>query len=422
MVKVLAAPLALVLAGCRVGAIASDAPPASHAPASQAPASQAPVSHVLTIGVDLPLPEQQLVVDAIQLAIDDFNAAGGAHGSIVQASIRNDVAPASGNADPQVGAANVQEFVADSTTIGMVGPFNSTVARAVIPITNVAGLLECSPSNTAPDLTKPPGGLAFRQSFPDRISYVRVATTDDVQGPAAAVYARQILHRARAFVVNDSQWFGQGVAAGFATEFTKDGGIVVGTATLTGSTADTNAVVSSAKAARADVVYFGGTSFTGAGDLRVQMAARGLGAIAFIGPDGMADHHFIDQAGQAASNSYSTLAVISDYPGKADFVRRYVARFGSDPGPYGAPAYACAEVILDALRHSTASDGRALREAIRAYAVDSRHQLPTILGDISFDANGDTNRRTVSVYRVDLAAAAGAGDWVFDREVDLPIH
>ena len=52
--------------------------------------------------------------------------------------------------------------------IGVVGPYNSAVAKVQIPISNSAGLLQCSPANTNETLTKPPDALDFRKTNPDQ--------------------------------------------------------------------------------------------------------------------------------------------------------------------------------------------------------------------------------------------------------------
>jgi branched-chain amino acid transport system substrate-binding protein len=56
--------------------------------------------------------------------------------------------------DPAQGAQNIKSFVSDSAVLAIVGPFNSNVAKAEIPITNDAGLAQISPSNTSTGLTK----------------------------------------------------------------------------------------------------------------------------------------------------------------------------------------------------------------------------------------------------------------------------
>ena len=62
-------------------------------------------------------------------------------------------------------------MVADPHVIAMIGPWGSAVAAAEVPVTNKAGLLQCSPSNTSPELTKPRyGALDLRSAYPDRIN------------------------------------------------------------------------------------------------------------------------------------------------------------------------------------------------------------------------------------------------------------
>ena len=40
------------------------------------------------------------------------------------------------------------------------------------------------------------------------------------------------------------------------------------------------------------------------------------------------------------------------------------------------------------------------------------------LGDITFNADGDTSQKIVSIYSVDPAGANGKGDWKFETQVD----
>ena len=69
-------------------------------------------------------------------------------------------------------------FVNDPAVIGVVGPYNSAVAKVQIPIGNDAGLLQCSPANTNQSLPKPEfGALDFRKTNPERINDIRVAAT-----------------------------------------------------------------------------------------------------------------------------------------------------------------------------------------------------------------------------------------------------
>ena len=58
------------------------------------------------------------------------------------------------------------------------------------------------------------------------------------------------------------------------------------------------------------------------------------------------------------------------------------------------------------------------RETVRAAAVDPATTFETVLGPVKFDEVGDTNQKIISLYKADLTAADGKGDWVFDSQVD----
>jgi hypothetical protein len=42
-----------------------------------------------------------------------------------------------------------------------------------------------------------------------------------------------------------------------------------------------------------------------------------------------------------------------------------------------------------------------------------------VLGNVGFDANGDSIQQFVTFYRVDPSAADGAGDWVTHNQQDF---
>ena len=170
-------------------------------------------------------------------------------------------------------------------------------------------------------------------------------------------------------------------------------------------------------------VYFGGFTDTGAPEVRKAMVAAGLGQLPFVSWDGIGGSgtdagSFIQRAGRAAVGSYQSAA--SFPPPKADFVNTYRAKFGNEPDDYTVAAYACAQVIIDALRMVASKGASAtdLREALRAQAVDPSHAYATVLGTIGFDANGDSRQQFVTFYRVDLTAGGGRGDWVIDKQQD----
>jgi len=376
----------------------------------------------IKIGISLPLSGSALASagparDGALLAIKEFKLDGYTIETVVLDHAVNGVH------DPQQGAKDMTTLVGTDGVVGVVGPFNSSVAKVQIPISNEAGLLQCSPANTNPDLTKGDAGKELRAKNPDKINYVRVATTDDIQGPAVAQYGVQTLGLKSVAIIDDTETYGKGIADAFAAEWTKLGGTVVGREGAPKGTTDYTAILTKFKDASPEAVFYGGVTSTGGGLVRKQMPQVGLGDIPYLGGDGIqdgpgsTDGSFINIAGEAAANSFSSVAAISDYPGKADFATKYKAKFNEEPGAYSASGYACAQVILAAVK-AAAAKGDVTREAVRVAGTDPATTFETVLGPVKFDAVGDTNQKIISLYKVDLTAGEGNGDWVFDSQVD----
>jgi branched-chain amino acid transport system substrate-binding protein len=372
----------------------------------------------LKIGITLPLSGSSLASagparDGALLAIKEFKLAGYTIETVVLDHAVNGVH------DPQQGAKDMTALVSDAGVVGVVGPFNSSVAKVQIPISNEAGLLQCSPANTNPDLTKGEAGKQLRAKNVDKINYVRVATTDDIQGPAVAQYGVNKLGLKKVAIIDDTETYGKGIADAFAAEWTKLGGQVVGREGAPKGTTDYTAILTKFKDAGPDAVFYGGVTATGGGLVRKQMPQAGLGSLAYLGGDGIqdgpktVDGSFINIAGDAAANSFSSVAAIAEYPGKADFDAKYLAEYKVAAGAYSASGYACAQIVLEAIK-TAAAKGDVTREAVRAAGVNTATTFQTVLGPVTFDAVGDTSQKIISLYKVDMAKA----DWVFDSQVD----
>src|SRR5260370_3473776 len=173
-----------------------------------------------------------------------------------------------GKHDPTKGAQNVQQMISDTKLLGMVGPFNSGVAAAEIPVANQAPLAMISPSNTNECLTlafdycqKYAGYTAASLRPTGKNNYFRVAANDTFQGPAMADYAFDTLGLKTVAVWDDQEPFGLGVANNFAKEFTKKGGTVVARqGSDTSSKPDFHAGLNKAKTAGAQAIYAAATS------------------------------------------------------------------------------------------------------------------------------------------------------------------
>ncbi|HET7473677.1 MAG TPA: branched-chain amino acid ABC transporter substrate-binding protein [Candidatus Limnocylindrales bacterium] len=382
-----------------------------------------------TVNIAIELPQQgselaatQPVINGIQLAIKDAGGVAGNYKVEIPKSVIYDDAK-DGAHDPQTGAQNMSAIVANQNVIAVIGPQNSSVAKVQIPISNEAGLLQCSPANTNEGLTKPEfGAKDVRSKFPDRINYVRVVTTDDNQGPAAAKYILETLKKTKVYIIDDTETFGKGIADNFQKYLEANGGTTVARDGVPKSTTDYSAILTAAAAKSPEAIYFGGVTATGGARILKAAVAAGMKDVPFIGPDGIYDgsgatkDSFLNLAGDDATNAFATAAAVGDYPGRAEFAAKYKAAYGADPTGYSATGYACAQVVLDAIKRAgDQPDLKTLREKVRAAAVDPSITYTSVIGSFKFDANGDTSQKIISFYGYDPATK----DWVFKSQLDF---
>ena len=394
---------------------------------STAPGSSGGAGRTVYIGIELPQQGSELagaepVINGIQLAIKDAGNKAGPYTVESPKSVNFDDAK-DGKHDPNTGAQNMTALVGNDQVVAVIGPLNSNVAAVQIPISNEAGLLQCSPANTNEGLTKPEfGGLEKRKAHPDKINYIRVVTTDDKQGPAAAKYILEVLKKSKVYIIDDTETFGKGIADNFSKYLTDNGGTVAQRDGIPSTVTDYSPYLTKAKAAAPEAIYFGGVTASGGARILKAAVQAGLGDIPFIGPDGIYDggadtkDSFLNLAGDDAKNAYATAAAVGDYPGKADFDAKYKAAYGKDPTGYSATGYACAQVILNALgRAGDTPDNKTLREKLRAAAVDPTVTYSSVIGSFHFDANGDTSQLIISFYGYDAASK----NWAFKSQLDF---
>ena len=359
----------------------------------------------IKIGIDLPLSGGDAssnipTENGVLLAIDEANAEGLPHGYKVTAYALDD--SVQGKHDPAQGAQNVRTLIADADVLAMIGPGNSNVAKAEIPLTNAAGLVQIAASTTADGLTLGLDAAKLRAAHPDVNTFFRLSSLDSRQGAAGAAFAKK-LGLFKAFIIDDNETYGKGVADVFEQQFAAHGGKVLGHEHLTPAQNDFTPLLTKVRATGADVIYFGGVSVTGGGLLRHQQVSNGLGTLPMLGADGLAGGDFLQAAGAAADGAYYTLAApdVTRLPGAARFLQSYRARFKADPGPYSANGYAAAKIIIAAISKAlVAGNGVVPTRAQVLKNVAETKDFPTPVGALGFDKNGDTTAPILSLYEI----------------------
>lgn len=324
--------------------------------------------------------------------------------------------------DPQKGAQNVQQMLSNSKVVAMVGPFNSNVAQAEIPIANGGPLAMMSPANTNECLTQTfpycsPQPAALRPS--GKNNYFRIAAPDTVQGPAMADYILNTLKLTKVAVFSDNETFGKGVANNFAARLVAKGGTVTNRSDFDWKTTnDFKPFINAAKAAGAQAIYAGGTSATKACIVRSQM--QGLFDVPFTGPDGIGDTQCLTDSGSNTANMFFTNAAgdAGQNPLAAATVAAYKQVYpkASDLGAYTFPAYDCAFILVDAVKRAIdAAGGKVPTRQQVIDAVQATSGLAGTVGTYAFDANGDPKSATMAFWASKGTPAA----WVFQSQFSV---
>ena len=343
--------------------------------------------------------QAQTIVNGIKIAIDE---AGDKVGNFTIAyEDWDDASPERGQWDPAVEAANAQKAVKDPDIMAYIGTYNSGAAKIAMPILNEAALAMVSPANTYPGLTKPGTGEAnepqvYRPS--GKINYFRVVPADDIQGEVAALWAKELGVK-KVFILHDRELYGKGVADVFKRACGKFGIQVVGYEGIDPKAANYRSLVTKIKGTGADMVYFGGTTQTGAGQIAKDLVAGGAKA-KFMSPDGTREQAFIDAAGKDAldGRAYVTFGGLppSELKGRGKkFYEDYKKKFNAEPEAYAVYGYEAARVVLEAIKRAGVKD----REAITAAARNLK-DFDGVLGKWSFDKNGDTSLKVMAVETV----------------------
>jgi branched-chain amino acid transport system substrate-binding protein len=403
-------------------------------------------SPIIKIATDLPTSGQaesigKPVEDGANLAVMQANANQTIPGYTLQFVPKDDVG-SSGVPDPTVGAANVTALISDALVAGIVGPFNSSVAVAEMPIANQAPIALISPSNTAPCLTKDTAASGCSGSndlLPTlrptgKVTYFRVVTTDDNQGPAGADYMYKTLGLRKVYVIDDAEPYGIGIANFFIGRWQKVGGTVLGHASEPGTTTSYVSLLKQIAATHPDLIYFGGLDFTGGTLIRQQMQqVPGLQNLPYAGGDGIMTPAFASTIQPLGGGPvYGTAAVVdtSTNPRAATFRQQYAAAFPGDPiTVYSAEAYDSANILIQAIKKAlahgaqapTSSSDSSTASTFRTAVIAAvQHiQYHGLTGHQSFDKNGDTKLEIISIYKLGLNDV-NKPDWIFTSLVRVP--
>lgn len=318
---------------------------------------------------------------AIQLAIEDANAAGRLGSYQLRLVARDDVS------DPKQAVSSAKDLASNPDVLGIIAHFNSGCYLPASRVYHENQVAAITPAATNPEITL--------QGYPE---IHRIVTTDQVQGEAMGQYisARGLKRLA---IIHDKTQYGEGIAkvvraasSGAGVEVVSFDGIQVGDK-------DFRAILTAVRGKKPDGVFFGGLYDEG-GLLVKQMRELGM-AQTFFGPDGIKGKDFTDVAGAASNGSIVSFVgkPIDQMTTAKSFLANYEKRFGRPVENFGPYAYDVAGIFIAVLEKIVQRGDAPTRAGVLSEL--KKIQYPGVIGQTEFDEHGDTKNKAISFYRVE---------------------
>ena len=256
----------------------------------------------------------------------------------------------------------------------IIGPFTSSMTQAIFPRAQANEVVAISPTSAASGLSAL-GDYVFRASLTvDRLLPSGVATTQKALG-----------YRQVATLYDSDDVFSQSSDAVLKEAFMANGVEVLTTETFQTGDTDFSAQLTRIKEMNPDAIFISALP-TEATNILIQGRQLGIPAeVPFLTSLTLTAGE-IQRAGDAAEGAvaFTAWSSTADTPGNRAFVENYRAKFGSEPDVFAAQSHATVHLLAKALADAQSTEASAIRDALARI-----EEFDTVLGQFSFDANGD---------------------------------
>lgn len=309
-------------------------------------------SDPIKIGTSFPLSgtvaaDGKYIVDAIQLAVDQCNEAGGINGRTVEIVSEDD------EADPASAASIANKFVENDSILAVVTSYNSSCALAQVPVYKESGLTAISPVSTSPDLT---GASPY---------FFRTCASDAYVGKLGADYCSELGWKKVALLYEQDD-YGLGISNKYTEEAKTLGLDIAYTGTFVyGETKDFSTILTSIKDAGVDGIFICGL-VTETALIANQADTLGVGDVPIAGADGLYSPALVSEGGAAVEGVYTLGAFTPDNQDAKvqDFVKAFQAKYTEVPSNWAALAYDATNVILEAMKTCETLDRESINKAM----------------------------------------------------------
>ncbi len=320
------------------------------------------------------------LLNAVKMAVDEKNAAGGIDGRKIRLIIEDD------KGSPKDAVSVAQKITGNSSIIGVIGHLNSGTTLPASTVYSDGGLALIMPVPTNPAITT----QGLKNLF-------RIPITDDKQGPAIISFAIDKMHKKNFAIIHNKDAYGEGIATEAKKELERRGMSPVVFDSVNANDQDFKPVISKLINASntPDAVFFGG-GYAEAALFIKQSRQLGLNATFFMG-DGCFDSQLIQIAGASAEGAFiSNIAPVTAPTKEAKvFYDKYNEKYGKIVA-FAPLGYVAANILLDAIEKSKDKT----REGVLKVLQAPSYSYNSILGEFSFNKNGDSKGQKVFFHEV----------------------
>ena len=322
----------------------------------------------------------QTVLGGVRLAAEEINRSGGLLGYRVV------VRPLDDESDSDVALSQVaqveQAMAQGERVIAVIGHLNSGQTLAAMEVYQTMPLIVITPTASEQSLT----ARGYTNFF-------RVNASDDVQAAVDARFLTEYLKVNNIAVIYNNTEYGQGLANSLVQELTARGAqaavqieVEEGQGAYTGE-------VKQIQAANPDAVFYAGYEIE-APYLRYELIEAGLD-IPMLNSDGVFLAASIDEAAGSAEGMYvSAFAPSPRYVADEKWFEAYQVVEFRNPDTYSVNGYVALQVLAEGVKHANSLESESVASALRS------ENLATMLGELSYESNGNLSDPGIWVYQV----------------------
>ena len=320
------------------------------------------------------------VANAVQMAVEEINAAGGINGTPINLITLDE----KGDATEAVNAYN--RLVQDDQVVAIIGDVTTTPTLAVAQASQQDNIPIISASATAAEVTLT-GPNVFRACF-----------TDPFQGQLMASYASEKLGASTVAVLYDmADDYSSGIAKAFVEKAAELGMTVVAEEKYQDGDVDFKSQLTNIKGQNPDVlflpVYYEDLRLISAQANEVGVTATLCGA---DGWDSVLTDNFDSSVlnGGVFCSQYSTESTDERVQ---NFISTYKEKYEIDPNMFAVLAYDATYMMATAIDNADSTDSQAIIDAMAALEYDG------LTGHMTFDADRNPQKSAVIVSIQDNA-------------------